>query len=310
MSFNPSYFFPTVITNITQLNGGVFGTVKGTDVYPAVDTLDFTQSSTGTTKPYQILQLVNYILGSFGFFVYLPVFAATTTNLTAVYNNGLSGVGATITNAGAQAVFSIDGQTGIQNQRYLVKNQTSQFQNGIYILTNVGSATTNWVLTRSQDFNQSANIIDGGVVFVIEGHTQQDTYWQDTYMPPITVGTTSIIWTEFNISPSELTWSDITAVSVNGVVNNGYIADRSATPVQVLLPATFNIGDTVIVMGKGAGGWSLIANAGQNIQFGSVTTSIAGAVNSDIQYGNIQVRGLIPNTTWEVTSVFGNPTYI
>jgi hypothetical protein len=311
MSFNPEYFFPTLITNITLLNGGQFGVVKGTDVYPAVDVTDFTQSPTGTTKPYQVLQLANYILGVLGLDVYLPVLAATTgSNLNATYNNGASGVGATLTNAGAMVAFTLDGQTGVLNGRYLIKDQTNQAQNGIYILTAVGDTMTNWVLTRSQDFNQPANIIDGGIVYVIYGNTLSNTYWQDTFTPTVVVGTTNIIWTPFNFTPMELSWTDVTAVSVNAAINNGYIADRASTPVQVLLPTNFNIGDTVIVMGKGTGGWSLIANTGQNIQFGSVSTSIDGAINSDIQFGNIQIRGLIPNTTWEVTSVFGNPSYV
>jgi hypothetical protein len=310
MSFNPEYFFPTLITNITALNGGQFGVVKGTDVYAAVDVTDVTQSPTGTTKPYQIFQLANYILNNLGFYLYLPVFAASTTNLsTAVYNNGLSGVGATLTNSVPGALI-LDGQTTILNQRYLIKNQTNQYENGIYILTTLGDLTTEYVLTRSQDFNQVANIIDGGIVYVIYGNTQSNTYWQDTFMPPVTVGTTSIIWTEFNIVPNEMIWTDVTAASMNANVNNGYIADRAATPVTILLPLNFNIGDTVIVMGKGTGGWSLVANTGQNIQFGSLSSSTDGSINSDIQFGNIQVRGLIPNLTWEVVSVLGNPSIV
>lgn len=310
MSFNPEYYFPTLITNITQLNGGQFGIVKGTDVYPAVDTTDFIQSPTGTTKPYQILQLVNYVLSNLGLDVYLPALAASTANLNAIYNNGFSGINATLTNAGTLAPFSIDGQLGILNGRYLIPNQTVQSQNGIYQLSVVGDSSNPWVLTRTSDFNQTLNIIDGGIIYVIYGSVNGDTYWQDKFTPPVTVGTTSIVWTEWTFSPNELTWSDVSSVSVNALVNNGYIADRTSTPVQVLLPAHFAIGDTVIVMGKGSGGWSLVANTGQTIQFGSLTTSTSGAINNDIQYGNIQVRGLIPGTVWEVVSVLGNPTIV
>jgi hypothetical protein len=309
MSFNPEYFFPTLITNITMLNGGQFGVVKATDVYPAVDVTDVTQSPTGTTKPYQILELINFILGNFGFDVYSPVLAASTVSLTATYNNGLSGVGATLTNSGIQAAFTLDGQSGILNGRYLIKNESTQAWNGIYTLTTVGDASTNWVLTRSADFNQTANIVEGGIVYVING-TQANTYWQDSFIPPVTVGTTSILWNAWNFQPDEFIWTDVTAVSVNAAVNNGYIADRTTTPVQVLLPSSFNIGDTVIIMGKGTGLWSLIANTGQTIQFGSMSTSLGGAINGDIQYGNIQVRGLIPGTVWEVTNALGNPSII
>lgn len=311
MSFNPQYFFPTMITNITSLNGSQFGVVKATDVYPAVDVLDVTQSPTGTTKPYQILQLVNFILERFGFSVYLPVLAASTAPYNATYDNGASGVGATLTNAGAKAAFVADGAPGVLNGRYAIKDQADLAENGLYTLNPVGDLTTDWKLTRAVDFNQPANIFLGGIVYVIGGNTLDNSYWQDTFTPPVVVGTTDILWSEFNIAPNQLTWTDITTVSVNAAINNGYIADRASTPVQVLLPANFNIGDTVIVMGKGAAGWSLVANTGQVIQFGSVSTNLlgSGSIDSDIQYGNIQVRGLIQDTVWEVTSVFGNPTF-
>ena len=192
MSYNPEYYFPTLITNITELNGGAFGTVKGTDIYAAVDVTDVTQSSTGTTKPYQILQLINYILNNLGFYVYAPAYAATTANLNAVYDNGLSGIGATLTNSGTQAAFSIDGQTGILNAPYLIKNQTNAYQNGIYTLTTIGDSATNWVLTRAIYFNSATNIINNGIVYIIYGSTLSNTFWQDTFTAPLTVGTTAI----------------------------------------------------------------------------------------------------------------------
>lgn len=215
MSFNPEYFFPTLITDITSLNGGGFGTVKASDVYPAVDVTDVSQSPNGTTKPYQIYQLANYILNSFGLNTYAAVLAATTnTNLTATYTSGLAagqpGIGATLTNSGTQTAFMLDGQTGILNARYLIKDQSNSAQNGIYTLTNIGSASTNWVLTRSIDFNTSttvsppetSNIFNNGVVYVLYGAINGNIPWQDMYTGPMTVGTTDIGWTEFVIAPN------------------------------------------------------------------------------------------------------------
>ena len=80
------------------------------------------------------------------------VAAATTADLgTVTYNNGTLGVGATLTNGGSQAAFSIDGQSPSVDSRILVKNQSSALQNGIYTLTTVGDGSTNWVLTRASD---------------------------------------------------------------------------------------------------------------------------------------------------------------
>lgn len=217
MSFNPEYFFPTLITNITQLNGSQFGVVKGTDIYPAVDVTDVTQSPTGTTKPYQIIELLNFIFNIFGFVVYFPVIASTTANLTATYNNGISGVGATLTNSGTQAAFTIDGLTGVQNDAYLVQFQSSPEQNGIYILTNTGSATTNYMLTRAIYFNSSFNIINNGLTYVLYGNTYAATMWQDTFTSPLIVGTTAINYTE---------WTFLESISIlNNAGNpNGLVA--------------------------------------------------------------------------------------
>ena len=103
----------TVIIDITQLNGGAFGTVKSTDVYPAVDVTDTTQAPSGTTKPYQISELTTFLVASLGIATYQAVITCSTVNLTAIYNNGISGVGATLTNSGVIAPFSLNGQTGL-----------------------------------------------------------------------------------------------------------------------------------------------------------------------------------------------------
>ena len=197
MSFNPEYFFPTLITNITQLNGGLYGTVKATDVYPAVDVTNVTQSPTGTTEPYQVVGLLNFILKTFGFITYPPVIASTTANLNATYNNGIAGVGATLTNAGAQTAFMIDGLAGVQDLYYLISFQTAPAQNGLYQLTNIGSNTTNWILTRAIYFNSSVNILNNGLVYVLYGNTYASTIWQDTFSGSITVGTTAINYAQW-----------------------------------------------------------------------------------------------------------------
>jgi len=88
-----------------------------------------------------------------GLIVKAACVAASTAVLTVIYNNGAAGVGATLTNAGVLAAFSIDGQSPTVGQRVLIKNQADQAQNGIYTVTTVGSGTVAWVLTRATDFD-------------------------------------------------------------------------------------------------------------------------------------------------------------
>lgn len=122
--------------------------------------------------------------------------AATTVDLgTVVYANGASGVGATLTNGGTQAAFAVDGYTPTVGQRILVKNQADPTQNGIYSVTVVGSGSTNWVLTRVTDLDQTAEF-DGAAVFITQGSTQSDTAWVQTD-PTVTIGTSNVSWVQF-----------------------------------------------------------------------------------------------------------------
>lgn len=127
---------------------------------------------------------------------------ATTADLGSVtYNNGTSGVGATITNAGTQAALVIDGHTftatDVTNAvRVLVKNESNGAYNGVYTVTNQGSASTNWVLTRATDYDQTGTgtneIAPGDYIFVINGTANANTAWIQSTPLPITIGTTAI----------------------------------------------------------------------------------------------------------------------
>jgi hypothetical protein len=132
-----------------------------------------------------------------GLHIHASVVAATTANLTATYDNGTSGVGATLTNSGTQAALVIDGVTLSATQRVLVKNQTTQYENGIYTVTNTGSVSTNWVLTRATDFDTSAEISGGDFTFVTGGTNYDNTGWVQT-STSVTVGTTAIVWSQFS----------------------------------------------------------------------------------------------------------------
>jgi len=106
-----------------------------------------------------------------------PCLVTTVDNLTATYANGTDGIGATLTNSGVQAGLIIDGVTLAVGNRVLVKNQTVALQNGIYTVTDIGSSSTNWILTRSTDYDVVAQIIRGEIITVISGTNQASTVW-------------------------------------------------------------------------------------------------------------------------------------
>jgi len=93
---------------------------------------------------------------------------------------------ANITLSGEQ---SIDGFT-TSSSRVLVKNQSTQANNGIYV-----SNASTW--TRAVDAATWAQLISA-FVFVEQGTTQADTGWVCTVDPGGTLGVTAVTWTQFS----------------------------------------------------------------------------------------------------------------
>lgn len=96
-----------------------------------------------------------------------------------------------------------------------------------------------------------------------------------------------------------LSWTTVSGTTQAAAVNNGYITNNAGV-VTVTLPTTFAIGDTVEVVGLGAGGWSLAAGTATTIRYGTSVTSSAGSLASVNRYDTIKVVGQVANTTWSV----------
>lgn len=122
------------------------------------------------------------------------VLGATTANIDATYNNGVAGVGATLTH-NTNGVFpsSAGGATGWKlGSGILVKNQTNKAQNGRYYISDMGSSSTPYILTRCS-YCDTADEIPGAYIFVQSG-TNAGTGWIQVVADPSTfvVGTDNI----------------------------------------------------------------------------------------------------------------------
>jgi len=118
--------------------------------------------------------------------------AATTAALsgTVTYNNGTSGVGATLTLG--TALTTLDGYTLVNGDRILVKNQANAAHNGIY-----NWATGGTVLTRSTTSDETVELNGGDFFFVVHGTVNGDTGWV-VISPVTTIGTSDINFTQFS----------------------------------------------------------------------------------------------------------------
>lgn len=195
----------------------------------------------------------------------------TTTNIT------LSG--------GAPTV--VDGVTLSLNDRILVTGQSTASQNGIYIVSVLGTgANGTWV--RSSDTNATGELESGTIVMVTEGSTYADTSWKLTTNDPIVIGTTALTF-EIN------TGNAFGTISANGTS----VVSNSATGT-----VTFSTGNNIVITGNAASDTITFAvrdnptfwgnvNPGANVTYdlGNTTSRWRDIwlANSTIYLGNAQI---------------------
>lgn len=98
---------------------------------------------------------------------------------------------------------------------------------------------------------------------------------------------------------SGIAWSSISGTTQLAAVNHGYyVSNAGAT--TVTLPDTAAAGSVVRVAGTGAGGWSIVPGAGQDIQIGAADATVS--VASTNQWDCIELLCTIANTTWVMLS--------
>jgi len=167
---------------------------------------------------------------------------ATTAALPAnTYNNGSSGVGATLT-ANANGTLTIDGYTFLFadiGKRILIKDEATGANNGVYTLTQEGTLLQPYILTRATDYDTSGagiNEIDqGDMVLVISGTTNSNTSWVQQTPLPITVGTTALVFIEFAATQTYTAGTGLTLTtnqfSISNIGTAGTYGSASVVPV-------------------------------------------------------------------------------
>lgn len=101
---------------------------------------------------------------------------------------------------------TVDGIALVAGDRVLVKNQDTQAENGIYLVS-----LTGW--TRTTDANTWSDLISA-YTFVEEGTTNADTGWVSTANSGGTLGVTDVVWVQFNSAGGSSTASNVGTAGV------------------------------------------------------------------------------------------------
>jgi hypothetical protein len=189
-----------------------------------------------------------------GFNTHDAVEAATTTDLTTLGTwgtvtytagttgaDGGTGVGATLTPAN-NGTLVIDNYTPDVSDRILVKNQSTQTQNGIYVVTATGSAGAKWTLTRATDAdNNVIGLVSAGDLVYVAANpaeyttpvpTNLNTSWvmnaQGTATnQSIKIGTDNITYAQFTGSGTVTAGNGITVTGNQVAVSLGSAFDTT-----------------------------------------------------------------------------------
>jgi hypothetical protein len=293
----------TTNLNATYANGGsVLSTIAITDG----KTIQFSAShnlSVGDELAWD--NSFNGIIGNDPYFVFSTPAADTITvkagyfgtEVTTLTNGtGLTqtarantGVGATLTNAGANAAISIDGISLLSTNRVLVQGQTNQIENGVYTVTTVGDNSTAWVLTRATNedtysLTETTALGYGDYFFVQQGSSYAgSSYVVTTPIGEILFGFTNIAFSQFSAAGAYSAGNGIaitgTIISANvDLVTTDIVGGNIVVKTSANL-TTPNIGDATFSSLT----WNTLSNG--NVTANNLSISNIANIGSNLTIG-------------------------
>jgi hypothetical protein len=233
---------------------------------------------------------------STGLIYHEPVQAGTTATLasitggTVTYNNGVAGVGATLTLS--VPLLVLDGYTLLNTNRILVKDEANQAHNGIYTW-----ATGGTVLTRATDadsYGSNINQISQNDYFFIQNGTiNRGSSYVVTTVGVIIFGTTAITFAEFSNSQvytagTGLTLTGTTFSITNTGVANGSYGTASSVP-------------TIAVNAQGQ--ITSASNTAIAINGNQITSGTVGSSYISGSYTGITGVGTLTAGTWNASTI-------
>jgi hypothetical protein len=280
-------------------------------------------SGTVSTTPTNNTDIVNKAYAdaiASGIHFHEAVAYATTAALPAcTYNNGTSGVGATLT-GNSNGALTVDSYTftspADNGERVLIKNQANQAHNGVYTLSQAGNSSPGapFILTRATDFDTvgtGVNQIDEGDFFLVtSGTANVNTAWVQQTAPPITIGTTAIVFQQFS---APITYTAGTGLSESpsytfNIANTGTAGTYgSASSVPVFVTnaqgQVTSVTNTGIAIASGAVSGLAASATTDTTDASNITTGTLGTSRLSGSYTGVTGVGTLTAGTWNATAI-------
>jgi hypothetical protein len=160
------------------------------------------------------------------------------------------------------------GSVNANADRVLVKNEAAPANDGLYVVTNPGTASAAWVLTRVTDMDVAAEFPGAGV-FVRNGTTNGGQGYIVTGAGPFVIGTTAVVWTQISGVADITAGTGLTKSGNTIQIDAAYVGQSTITTLGTITTGTWT-GTTVALPNGGTGATTAAAartNLGATTKF-------------------------------------------
>lgn len=201
-----------------------------------------------------------------------------------------------ITSLSTGAPLTVDGINLDRGDRVLVTAQNTASQNGVYRVSSVGTGS-NGVWVRAADFDSSTEVTAGIMITVVQGTGYADSIWKLTTDDPITIGSTSLSWSQVSTGTGSNSFG---IIDINGVdIEADQVGDQLIINTGNNIVATANVTTDTVTLA--------VSDSPSFSGYVSVTGGDGG--NSSLvldgynQRGGVGYHGFL-----EVTNTYGSAT--